>query len=125
MLLGKTYPDAILKPLSLLQMKRFILFLFLFLATVAQAQKGQVRGRVVDANTGENVEYATIALLNLQDSTLRGWGHISDGPQLYRFVKNHRLSPTLTIGFSYKINNGLKQQPQLQESDEAASESIY
>ena len=108
-------------------MKRFILFLFLFLflATVAQAQKGQMRGRVVDANTGETVEYATIALLNLQDITLRGWRHISDGPQLYRFVKDHRLSPTLTIGFSYKINNGRKQQPRPQESDEAASESIY
>lgn len=77
MLLGKTYPDAILKPLSVLHMKRFILFLFLFLATVAQAQKGQVRGRVVDANTGENVEYATIALLNPQDSTLRD-GSVSE-----------------------------------------------
>ena len=125
MLLGKTYPNPIHKPLSLMKMKRNIIFLFLFLATVAQAQKGQMRGRVVDANTGENVEYATIALLNLQDNTLRGWGHISDGPQLYRLVKDHRLSPTLTIGFSYKINNGLNQQPQLQESDEAASESIY
>ena len=37
-----------------------------------------------------------------------GFGHITDSPQLYRTVHARRLSPTVTLGFSYKINNGLK-----------------
>jgi len=38
-----------------------------------------------------------------------GWGHTTDNEELYRVVKNHRISPMVTIGFSYKINNGLRQ----------------
>ena len=39
-----------------------------------------------------------------------GWGHETYTDQLNRVVKSRRLSPTVTIGFTYKINNGLKQQ---------------
>ena len=50
-----------------------------------------------------------------------GWGHRTDNEELYRVVKNHRLSPTVTIGFSWKINNGLKQRPQ--QDDDSGDES--
>lgn len=36
------------------------------------------------------------------------WGHITHTDQLNRTVHGKRLSPYVTIGFSYKINNGLK-----------------
>ncbi len=52
--------------------KHFILLFILGLAVMVQAQKGTVRGRVIDAANGEGVEYATVALLNPADSTLRG-----------------------------------------------------
>ena len=60
-------------------MKRFskILFcvsiIFIFqLSTFnsLQAQNAGVRGRVVDKRTGENIEYANIALLKASDSSL-------------------------------------------------------
>ena len=38
--------------------------------TALQAQQGTVKGRVVDARTGDNIEYATVALLRTGDSTL-------------------------------------------------------
>lgn len=38
-----------------------------------------------------------------------GFGHTTDSEQLYRVFRAHRISPTITVGFSYKINNGLKQ----------------
>lgn len=37
-----------------------------------------------------------------------GWGHITHTEQLNRTVHSRRLSPVVTVGFSYKINNGLK-----------------
>lgn len=37
-----------------------------------------------------------------------GFGHTTDNEQLYRQMRMKRLSPTVTVGFSYKINNGLK-----------------
>ena len=55
-----------------------------------------------------------------------GWGHRTDNVELYRVVKNHRLSPTVTVGFSWKINNGLKQRPQQMEEEGGDDEStIY
>ncbi len=48
-----------------------------------------------------------------------GWGHSTDNAELYRVVKNHRLSPMITIGFTYKINNGLKQKASRVEDDES------
>ncbi len=52
-----------------------------------------------------------------------GWGHRTDNVELYRVVKNHRLSPTVTVGFSWKINNGLKQRPQQMEEEGGDDES--
>ncbi len=55
-----------------------------------------------------------------------GWGHRTDNVELYRVVKNHRLSPTVTVGFSWKINNGLKQRPHQMEEEGGDDEStIY
>lgn len=54
-----------------------------------------------------------------------GWGHFTDNEELYRVVKNHRLSPMVTIGFSWKINNGLKQKPQQQEDEGGDESAIY
>ena len=44
--------------------------MMLALPMLAWAQQGTVKGRVVDARTGENIEYANIALLKAKDSTL-------------------------------------------------------
>ena len=52
-----------------------------------------------------------------------GWGHTTDNNELYRVVSNHRLSPMVTVGFTYKINNGLKQKSVI--DDEEASDSEY
>ena len=41
-----------------------------------------------------------------------GWGHETYTRQLSRVSHSKRLSPSVTIGFTYKINNGLRQQPQ-------------
>ncbi|MBP3762665.1 MAG: TonB-dependent receptor [Bacteroidales bacterium] len=57
-----------------------------------------------------------------------GWGHTTHTAQLDRVVKNRRLSPSLTLGFSWKINNGLRQQRRMQDmdGDEGGDESaIY
>ena len=55
-----------------------------------------------------------------------GWGHTTHTEQLDRVVKNRRLSPSLTLGFTWKINNGLKQRPQQMDGDEGGDESsIY
>ena len=51
-------------------MKRIIILVFIALAFGVQAQQGTVRGRVVDARTGENIEYANVALLRVADSSL-------------------------------------------------------
>lgn len=53
-----------------------------------------------------------------------GWGHETHTDQLNRVVKSRRLSPMITIGFSYKINNGLKQKPR-NNDDEDSSDSDY
>ena len=53
-------------------MKRILVLMVCALSLTAAAQKGTVRGRVVDTRTGENIEYATVALLSPNDSTLKG-----------------------------------------------------
>ena len=53
-------------------MKRVVILILIALTCGVQAQQGTVKGRVTDARTGENIEYATVALLNPKDSTLRG-----------------------------------------------------
>ena len=64
--------------MALLMVLAFFVFPF-----CAVAQKGVVRGRVVDARTGENVEYATVALLSPTDSTLKG-GTVTDASGAFR-----------------------------------------
>ena len=54
-----------------------------------------------------------------------GWGHRTYDAQMNREVKAKRLSPTVTLGFSWKINNGLKQKPQQQEEEGADESTIY
>ncbi|MBR4229383.1 MAG: TonB-dependent receptor [Bacteroidales bacterium] len=58
-------------------MKRIGILILVLLACNVYAQQGTVRGRVVDARTGENIEYATVALLSPKDSTLKG-GTVSE-----------------------------------------------
>ena len=53
-----------------------------------------------------------------------GWGHETFNEQLRRVVHSRRISPTISIGFSYKINNGLKQKPVVSEDDDS-SDSEY
>ena len=54
-----------------------------------------------------------------------GWGHRTYDSQMNRVVKAKRLSPTVTLGFSWKINNGLKQKPQQQEEEGADESTVY
>ena len=54
-----------------------------------------------------------------------GWGHRTYDNQMNRVVKAKRLSPTVTLGFSWKINNGLKQRQQQSEEDGADESTIY
>ncbi len=54
-----------------------------------------------------------------------GWGHRTYDDQMNRVVKAKRLSPTVTLGFSWKINNGLKQKPQQQEEEGGDESTIY
>ncbi|MBQ7061834.1 MAG: TonB-dependent receptor [Bacteroidales bacterium] len=50
-----------------------------------------------------------------------GWGHETFNEQMNRVMRSKRLSPTVTIGFSYKIGRGLKQQrPDGQDMDDAS-----
>ncbi len=64
-------------------MKRYIVLIAIILNVVAVAQQGTVRGRVVDARSGDNVEYATVALLSPNDSTLRA-GTVSEANGTFR-----------------------------------------
>ena len=54
-----------------------------------------------------------------------GWGHTTYSQTFNRVVKAKRLSPTITLGFSWKINNGLKQKPQQQEEEGGDESTIY
>lgn len=39
-----------------------------------------------------------------------GFGHDTHNDQLRRYFRGNRIAPTITLGFTYKINNGLKQE---------------
>ena len=54
-----------------------------------------------------------------------GWGHTTHNEQLNRVVKSRRLSPNVTLGFSWKINNGLKQKPHQMEEEGGDDSTIY
>lgn len=55
-----------------------------------------------------------------------GWGHETFTEQLNRVTRSKRLSPTVTVGFTYKIGSGLRQQkpemPQMEDEGEGAGE---
>ena len=48
-----------------------------------------------------------------------GFGHETYNEQMNRVMSSRRISPTISVGFSYKINNGLKQKPKtnMEEDD--------
>lgn len=54
-----------------------------------------------------------------------GWGHETHTDQLNRTMHSRRISPTVTLGFTYKINNGLKQRREAFEAEEDEAESAY
>lgn len=54
-----------------------------------------------------------------------GWGHVTHTNQLDRVVEGRRISPTITVGFSYKINNGLKQKPRSADEEESSDSSEF
>ena len=54
-----------------------------------------------------------------------GWGHTTYSHTFNRVMRGRRLSPTVTVGFSWKINNGLKQRPQQQEEEGGDESTIY
>ena len=102
---------------------------------------GQYRSPFEDLQTTMHASYwADLAVkkdiwdhcgtLNLRVSDVfctGGWGHSTHNSQLDREFKARRISPTVTIGFSYKINNGLrpsrKQQTDMDDSgDDSGSE---
>ncbi|MBQ0016462.1 MAG: TonB-dependent receptor [Bacteroidales bacterium] len=47
-----------------------------------------------------------------------GFGSTTDSPQMYRTFHSKRISPTVMLGFSYKINHGLKQQQHHHDDEE-------
>lgn len=53
-----------------------------------------------------------------------GFGHITDNEQLYRTFRSKRLSPTVTVGFSWKINKGLQQKPKMDMEEEGGGDSF-
>lgn len=57
-----------------------------------------------------------------------GFGHTTDNDQLYRVMKSRRISPAVTVGFSYKINNGLKIQRkpnEMNDSDDGGADGAF
>ncbi|MBQ6098053.1 MAG: carboxypeptidase regulatory-like domain-containing protein, partial [Bacteroidales bacterium] len=59
-------------------MKRLIVLFFIAVAFVGQAQKGKVAGKVVDRKSGDAVEYASVVLLNPNDSSMvKGVGAVT------------------------------------------------
>jgi hypothetical protein len=54
-----------------------------------------------------------------------GWGHTTYSQTFNRVVKAKRLSPVVTLGFSWKINNGLKQKPQQSEDEGRDESTVY
>lgn len=51
-----------------------------------------------------------------------GFGHTTNTEQMYRTFRSRRISPTVTLGFSYKINNGLQKKRRAEESEEDDSD---
>ena len=60
---------------------------------------------------------ATLSLRVQDFLCTAGFGHTTDNEQLYRAMRSKRLSPMVTLGFSYKINKGLQQKPKEMDGD--------
>ncbi len=88
-------------------MKRIVLLVLLALSVGAAAQQGTVRGRVVDAKSGDNIEYATVALLSPKDSTLKG-GTVSEANGSFRIEAPYGtyLMRITFIGYEPQYYNG-------------------
>ena len=54
-----------------------------------------------------------------------GWGHTTYSRTFNRTFRSNRISPTVTIGFSWKINNGLKQRPQQEDDSGEEGGNVY
>ncbi|MCR5423925.1 MAG: TonB-dependent receptor family protein [Bacteroidales bacterium] len=54
-----------------------------------------------------------------------GWGHETFTSQMNRIVHSKRVSPSLSVGFSYKINNGLRQQSYDSNDEEGEGSVTY
>ena len=65
-------------------MKKLLVLIFCAITVAATAQQGTVKGRVADARSGENIEYATVALLRPGDSTLVN-GTVSESNGSFNF----------------------------------------
>jgi hypothetical protein len=60
--------------MKLLSFKLLLVFSFLFISTFTFAQKGNVKGKVIDAKTKKPVDYASFAFKNVKDSTVAAMG---------------------------------------------------
>ena len=49
-------------------------------------------------------------------------GHDTEDVMMHRYVRSKRLSPNVSVGFSYKINNGLKPQRRISGMEEEGGE---
>ena len=56
------------------------------------AQQGTIKGRVVDARSGENIEYATVALLSVKDSAIKG-GTVTEANGTFTIKAPYGRSP--------------------------------
>lgn len=54
-----------------------------------------------------------------------GFGHYTNDPQMERRVTGRRLGPVFTLGFSYKINNGLKTTKPVEQQDSGEDGGEY
>lgn len=60
---------------------------------------------------------ATLSLRVADLLCTASWGHLTDDQGLYRTVEGRRLSPHVSLGFTYKINKGLQQNSQSSDED--------
>ncbi|MGY6521944.1 MAG: TonB-dependent receptor domain-containing protein [Mongoliitalea sp.] len=78
--------------------KNYILcFLSVFLHQIVSAQQTEIKGKIKDASTGDNLEFANVALLSLADSTLVG-GTTADFEGNFSFIADEGKY-LLRIGF--------------------------
>ena len=55
-----------------------------------------------------------------------GFGHNTENEQMYRYARSKRMSPSISLGFTYKINNGLKTPKKaMMDSDDEGGDGEY